>query len=77
LIKTLRLSDKAGMALLKATGLVPIRVVKVKSVLRIEHEQWRQFLKGESGLSEYCDYNQSSELRKDHSFIILVNATFS
>jgi hypothetical protein len=43
-VKTLGLSDKAGMELLKASGLVSIRVVKGKAVLRIEHEQWRQFL---------------------------------
>jgi hypothetical protein len=76
-IKTLGISDKAGMVLLKAAGLVSIRVVKGKAVLRIEHEQWRQFLKGEAELSEYCDYNQSSVLRKDHSFINLGNATIS
>jgi hypothetical protein len=76
-IKTLGLSDKAGMALLKAAGLVSIRVVKGKAVLRIEHEQWQKFLKGEAELSEYCDNNQSSVLRKDHSFINLGNATIS
>jgi hypothetical protein len=53
--KTLGISDKAGMALLKAAGLVSIRVVKGKAVLRIEHEQWRQFLKGEAELRECCD----------------------
>jgi hypothetical protein len=39
-IKTLGVSDKAGMALLKAAGLVSIRVVKGQAVLIIEHEQW-------------------------------------
>jgi hypothetical protein len=34
-------------------------------------------LKEDAELSEHCDYNQSSVLRKDHSFINLGNDTIS
>jgi hypothetical protein len=37
-VNTLGLSNKTGMALLKAAGLVSIRVVTGKPVLRVEHD---------------------------------------
>jgi hypothetical protein len=43
-IKTAGLSNKAGIAILKAAGLVPIRMMKWEAMLRIEHDQWCDFI---------------------------------
>jgi hypothetical protein len=50
-INTLGLSNKAGVASLKAAGLITIRVYKGKAVLRMEHYQWRVFVT-EEGMSQ-------------------------
>jgi hypothetical protein len=71
-IKTLGLSNKAGVAFLKAAGLITIRLYKGKAVLRMEHDQWRVFVT-EEGMSQYCDYNQAYVNMREHSFINLGN----
>jgi hypothetical protein len=38
-IKTIGISNKAGMALLKAAGLISFRLYKGKAVLRVEYDQ--------------------------------------
>jgi hypothetical protein len=71
-IKTIGLSNKAGVALLKAAGLVSFRLYKGKAVLRVKHDQWRVFAR-QDDMAQYCDYNQSYVNKKEHAFINLGN----
>jgi hypothetical protein len=60
--------------LLKAAGLISVRLYKGKAVLCVEHEQWRAFIR-QDDMSQHCDYNQSYANKKEHSFINLGNVS--
>jgi hypothetical protein len=72
LFQALGLTNKAGISLCKAAGLMTIRIVKGHAVVRVEHEQWRNFIR-DSGLSGETDYNPTQLNKKGLVFINLGN----
>jgi hypothetical protein len=68
--QVLGLSNKGGIALCKAAGLVSIRILKGTPVMRVEHEQWRNLLR-DSDLCDSTDYNPTQLNKKDLVFINL------
>jgi hypothetical protein len=71
-IKTIGLRNKAGVAFLKAAGLIYFRLYKGKAVLRVEDDRWHVFSR-QDDMAQYCDYNQSCVNKKEYPFINLGN----
>jgi hypothetical protein len=59
LFEVLGLTNKAGVSLCKASGIMTIRSVKGHAVMHVEHEQWHTFIRN-SGLSGETDYNPTN-----------------